>query len=76
MPVERWRPSPAAIVVADPAREGLGPRAVESLGRAEPGLFVLVSCAVVAALILWILVSQLHLLFRRRVYPTAAFVSS
>jgi 23S rRNA (uracil1939-C5)-methyltransferase len=42
--VERWRPSPAAVVIADPAREGLGKDGVRSLLRAEPGLFVLVSC--------------------------------
>jgi tRNA/tmRNA/rRNA uracil-C5-methylase (TrmA/RlmC/RlmD family) len=43
-PVERWRPTPASIVVADPAREGLGKGGVTSLLRAEPQLFVLVSC--------------------------------
>lgn len=43
-PVERWRPSPAAVVVADPAREGLGARGVQALLRAEPDVFVLVSC--------------------------------
>ena len=42
--VERWRPSPAPVVVADPAREGLGKRAVSTLMRAEPEVFVLVSC--------------------------------
>ena len=42
--VERWRPSPAPVVVADPAREGLGKRAVQSLLRAEPEVFVLISC--------------------------------
>jgi len=42
--VERWRPTPAAIVIADPAREGLGKDGVKSLLRAEPELFVLVSC--------------------------------
>ena len=42
--VERWRPSPAPVVVADPAREGLGKRAVKTLMRAEPEVFVLVSC--------------------------------
>ena len=42
--VERWRPSPAAVVIADPAREGLGKAGVKSLLRAEPKLFVLVSC--------------------------------
>lgn len=43
-PVENWRPSPAAVVVADPARQGLGARGVAALLRAEPGVFVLVSC--------------------------------
>ena len=42
--VERWRPSPAPVVIADPAREGLGKRAVATLLRAEPEVFVLVSC--------------------------------
>ncbi len=42
--VERWRPSPAAVVIADPGREGLGKAGVASLVRAEPKLFVLVSC--------------------------------
>ncbi|MEM9464209.1 MAG: TRAM domain-containing protein [Actinomycetota bacterium] len=42
--VERWRPSPAPVVVADPAREGLGKRGVASLLRAEPEVFVLISC--------------------------------
>ena len=43
-PVENWRPSPAAVVVADPAREGLGARGVAALLRSEPDVFVLVSC--------------------------------
>ena len=42
--VERWRPSPASVVVADPAREGLGKRAVKTLLRADPSVLVLVSC--------------------------------
>ena len=42
--VERWRPSPAPVVVADPAREGLGKRAVKTLLRADPSVLVLVSC--------------------------------
>ncbi len=42
--VEKWRPSPASVVVADPAREGLGRRAVDVLLRAKPSTFVLVSC--------------------------------
>ncbi|MEM9204458.1 MAG: TRAM domain-containing protein [Actinomycetota bacterium] len=42
--VERWRPSLAPIVVADPAREGLGRRGVQALVRADPEVFVLISC--------------------------------
>ncbi len=42
--VDRWRPSPASVVVADPAREGLGAQAVQALVRAEPQLLLLVSC--------------------------------
>jgi 23S rRNA (uracil1939-C5)-methyltransferase len=42
--VARWRPSPAAVVIADPAREGLGARAVQTLMRSEPSVLVLVSC--------------------------------
>ncbi len=42
--VARWRPSQAAVVVADPAREGLGEAGVRSLLGAEPDLLVLVSC--------------------------------
>ncbi len=42
--VARWRPSPAHIVIADPAREGLGKGAVKALVRAEPNLLVLASC--------------------------------
>ena len=42
--VERWRATPASVVIADPAREGLGKDGVTSLLRAEPDLFVLVSC--------------------------------
>ena len=42
--VERWRASSAGIVIADPAREGLGAAGARRLLRAEPALFVLVSC--------------------------------
>ena len=42
--VEKWRPTPAAVVVADPPREGLGAAGVGPLVRSEPSLFVLVSC--------------------------------
>ena len=43
-PVESWKAQPAAIVIADPAREGLGKAGVDSLVRADPQLFVLVGC--------------------------------
>jgi 23S rRNA (uracil1939-C5)-methyltransferase len=43
-PVEHWKALPASVVVADPAREGLGKPGVKALMRAEPQLFVLVSC--------------------------------
>ena len=42
--VERWRARPAAVVVADPAREGLGRAGVDALVRTEPQVFVLVGC--------------------------------
>jgi 23S rRNA (uracil1939-C5)-methyltransferase len=42
--VERWRARPAAVVVADPAREGLGRAGVDVLVRTEPRVFVLVGC--------------------------------
>jgi len=42
--VERWRASNAAVVIADPAREGLGSRGVGALLAAEPDVFILVSC--------------------------------
>jgi 23S rRNA (uracil1939-C5)-methyltransferase len=43
--VERWRPSPADVVVADPARRGLHPvRALERLVGTGADVFVLVSC--------------------------------
>ncbi len=42
--VERWRPSDASVVIADPAREGLGVRGVKALLAADPAVFVLVSC--------------------------------
>lgn len=40
----RWRPSPADVVVADPARSGLGAEAVASVAATGAGLCVLVSC--------------------------------
>jgi 23S rRNA (uracil1939-C5)-methyltransferase len=42
--VERWRPEPAAVVVADPARTGLGKTAVDRLGQTGATHLVLVSC--------------------------------
>ena len=47
-PVERWRAQPAAVVVADPARTGLGRGGVTSLVAARAPVFVLVSCDPVA----------------------------
>jgi 23S rRNA (uracil1939-C5)-methyltransferase len=46
--VERWRPRPAELVVADPSRRGLGARAVEVLTATGAARFVLVSCDAVA----------------------------
>ena len=43
-PNGRWRPSPADLVVADPARAGLGRRAVEVLAATGAAVVVLVSC--------------------------------
>ena len=40
----RWRPSPADIVVADPARSGLGADGVRAVTGTSAGLCVLVSC--------------------------------
>lgn len=42
--VARWRPSPAALVVADPPRAGLGRDAVAVLARTGATHLVLVSC--------------------------------
>ncbi len=44
IPVEKWRASPASVVVADPARSGLGEAAVKPLLSCRPRLVVLVSC--------------------------------
>ena len=44
IPVEKWRASPASVVVADPSRSGLGDAAVRPLLSCRPGLVVLVSC--------------------------------
>jgi 23S rRNA (uracil1939-C5)-methyltransferase len=43
-PVERWRPSPAPVVVADPARAGLGAAGVAKVDATGTGRLVLVSC--------------------------------
>jgi 23S rRNA (uracil1939-C5)-methyltransferase len=42
--VERWRPSAADVVIADPARTGLGRDAAAVLGRTGAGVVLLVSC--------------------------------
>ncbi len=42
--VESWKATRAAIVIADPAREGLRRPGVAALVASEPDLFVLVSC--------------------------------
>lgn len=42
--VEDWKVEPAAIVIADPARDGLRARAVDVLTESRPSIFVLVSC--------------------------------
>ncbi len=44
IPVEKWRASPASVVVADPSRSGLGDSAVRPLLSCQPQLVVLVSC--------------------------------
>lgn len=40
----RWRPGPADVVVADPARSGLGAEGVGAVAATGAGLCVLVSC--------------------------------
>ena len=42
--VEHWKAEHADIVIADPARSGLGKAGVDSLLRAKPQRFVLVAC--------------------------------
>jgi 23S rRNA (uracil1939-C5)-methyltransferase len=42
--VARWRAEPAELVIADPARPGLGPAAATALAAAGAERFVLVSC--------------------------------
>ena len=43
-PVERWRPVPAAVVVADPARAGLGKAGVQRTVATGAARVVLISC--------------------------------
>lgn len=42
--VDRWNPSPADLVVADPSRAGLGKKAVAALAATQAPVLVLVSC--------------------------------
>jgi 23S rRNA (uracil1939-C5)-methyltransferase len=42
--VARWQPAKAALVVADPAREGLGAKASKVLAATGTSHLVLVSC--------------------------------
>jgi 23S rRNA (uracil1939-C5)-methyltransferase len=42
--VDRWRPSPVELVVADPSRQGLGRRGAASVARTAAAVVVLVSC--------------------------------
>lgn len=42
--LSRWRPGPAEVVVADPARSGLGSEGVAAVVGTGAGLCVLVSC--------------------------------
>jgi 23S rRNA (uracil1939-C5)-methyltransferase len=42
--VDRWNPSPADLVVADPSRSGLGQKAVAALAATQTPVLVLVSC--------------------------------
>ena len=46
--VEQWSPVPAGLVIADPARTGLGPQAVSRLVATNASRIVLVSCDAVA----------------------------
>jgi 23S rRNA (uracil1939-C5)-methyltransferase len=46
--VERWRPRPADLVIADPSRKGLGRRAVDVLAGTGAARLVLVSCDAVS----------------------------
>lgn len=42
--VESWRATPAATVLADPARAGLGHASVKALLGSQPDLLILISC--------------------------------
>lgn len=42
--VERWSPRPASVVVADPARAGLGPEGVQAIVGTQASAVALVSC--------------------------------
>jgi tRNA/tmRNA/rRNA uracil-C5-methylase (TrmA/RlmC/RlmD family) len=42
--VENWTPTAAGVVIADPARQGLGPSGVATLAATGADTFVLVSC--------------------------------
>jgi 23S rRNA (uracil1939-C5)-methyltransferase len=46
--VERWRPEPADLVIADPSRKGLGRGSVDVLTATGAARLVLVSCDAVA----------------------------
>ena len=43
-PVEDWRPSSAGLVIADPARSGMGANGVKALVASGAPRFILVSC--------------------------------
>lgn len=42
--VEEWQPQPAGLVIADPARSGLGPEGVAAIAATRAPVVVLVSC--------------------------------
>ena len=42
--VEEWQPQPAGLVIADPARSGLGPDGVAAIAATRAPIVVLVSC--------------------------------
>jgi 23S rRNA (uracil1939-C5)-methyltransferase len=44
LPVEEWSPQPAAVVVADPARDGLRAGGVDVLTATNARVIVLISC--------------------------------